>query len=154
MNKILASSILAVCVGYAAMPQWSWEKDELSLKKEQLYKAHIGVGEVQKDFQFRWTLYKNNGLVLHIRYDKFNHQALLYKDYQRNAFKIPLGKSNGGQKDEPQLVMYFKDFSDKKAHFKLYIEGNGAMVLDESISEDTLNNTQNSQNTTTQGQGQ
>ena len=121
---------------YAAAPLWLWEQ-ELSLEKEQTYQATFAVGKVQKDLIFRWTLYKNYGLVLHIRYDKFNHQVVLYTDYQRNSYKIPLGKEvDGIHKLNPHLVMFFKEFSneEEKAHLKLYIEGQGASVLSESIS--------------------
>ncbi len=96
----------------ALAPIWAWEKD-LSLEKEQVYKANFSVGAVQKELEFRWTLYKNYGLILHIRYDKFNHQVLLYTDYQRNAYKISLGRGNSSQKDDPHLIMYFKEFADK-----------------------------------------
>ena len=137
MNKIFLffTPFLLSCVAYALVPIWAWEKD-LSLEKEQVYKANFSVGAVQKELEFRWTLYKNYGLILHIRYDKFNHQVLLYTDYQRNAYKISLGRGNSSQKDDPHLIMYFKEFADKdkKAHLKLYIEGQGAAVLDESIS--------------------
>lgn len=73
--------------------------------------------------------------MLHIRYDKFNHQVVLYKDYQRNAFRIPLARGDNTLKDDPQLLLYFKDFADKKAHLKLYIEGLGVSVLDENLSQ-------------------
>lgn len=116
----------------ASAPAWSWEKS-LWLEKEQLYKARFSVGNVEKDFQFRWTLYKNHGLVLHIRYDKFNHQEVLYTDYQRSSFKIPLGMGQELHKDNPNLLLYFKEFAEKKAAFKLYIEGKGASLESEEI---------------------
>lgn len=128
-------AIFLLCsIALASMPLWVWEKS-LELEKEQVYKADISVGNVQKILEFRWTLFKNKGLVLHIRYDKFNHQVVLYEDYQRNAYKIPLGRGNSEQKDEPHLVIYFKNFSDKKAHLKLYIEGIGASVISESVGK-------------------
>lgn len=71
--------------------------------------------------------------VLHIRYDGFNHQEVLYTDYQRNAFKIALGKGEAREKYAPSLVLYFKEFKDKKAYFKLYIDGS-AMIIGESLS--------------------
>lgn len=128
-------SFLSINTSYAASPLWSWEK-ELSLEKEQTYQALIQVGDVQKELIFRWTLYKNYGLVIHLRYDKFNHQFVLYADYQRNAYKISLGKDTQAHKENPHLLIYFKDFivKDEKAYFKLYIEGQGASVVNESIS--------------------
>lgn len=130
----LLYALFVVIQAYGAISQWSWEKS-LELKKEQVYTAHFDLGNVQKKLEFRWTLFKNQGLVLHIRYDKFNHQVVLYQDYQRNAFKLPLSRGDNTLKDDPQLLLYFKDFADKKAHLKLYIEGFGASVLDENLSQ-------------------
>ncbi|BDB66740.1 hypothetical protein Hc94105_0941 [Helicobacter cinaedi] len=127
-------AVFFIVQAYGAIPQWSWEKS-LELKKEQVYSANFDLGNVQKKLEFRWTLFKNQGLVLHIRYDKFNHQVVLYKDYQRNAFRIPLARGDNTLKDDPQLLLYFKDFADKKAHLKLYIEGLGVSVLDENLSQ-------------------
>lgn len=136
MNKIFLffTPFLLSCAAYALAPIWAWEKD-LSLEKEQVYKANFSVGAVQKELEFRWTLYKNYGLILHIRYDKFNHQVVLYTDYQRNSYKILLGNSTE-KRAAPHLVMFFKEFINKeeKAYLKLYIEGQGVSVLDERIS--------------------
>ncbi len=52
-----------------------------------------------------------------------------------NAFRIPLARGDNTLKDDPQLLLYFKDFADKKAHLKLYIEGLGVSVLDENLSQ-------------------
>ena len=89
---ILFMPFLLFSVLQASVPLWAWER-ELELEKEQTYQATFQVGDVQKELLFRWTLYKNYGLVLHIRYDKFNHQVVLYTDYQRNSYKILLGNS-------------------------------------------------------------
>lgn len=127
------------CVCMAATPRWSWER-ELALEKEQVYQAEIAVGSVQKKLEFRWTLYKNQGLVMHIRYDKFNHQEVLYTDYQRNAFRVKLGRDKAQERYTPYLIIYFKEFKNKKAHFKLYIDGISASILSESISPSTESN--------------
>ncbi|WP_300448997.1 hypothetical protein [Helicobacter mastomyrinus] len=134
MNKIILIFLFLICFEsmHAASPVWLWKKS-LSLEKEQVYTAHFKVGGVQKELRFRWTLFKNYGLVLHLNYDKFNHQIVLYTDYQRNAYKIPLGMEDRAYKDKPHLVMYFKSFSDEKAHLNLYIEGQGVAVLDDSL---------------------
>lgn len=137
MNKIiilLFSCFIFLHILYAASPHWSWDKN-LSLEKEQVYKVNFLVGEVQKELAFRWTLFKNEGLVIHLNYDKFNHQIILYTDYQRNAYKIPLGVGDNSPKNKPYLLLFFKSFADKKAHINLYIEGQGVNVLDENIQE-------------------
>lgn len=115
-----------------ANPLWTWER-EIELEKEQIYQADIAVGDVRKKLEFRWTLYKNHGLVMHIRYDEFNHQEVLYTDHQRNAYKIALGRGKSRDRYTPYFVLYFKDFKDKKAYFKAYIDGVSAMVLEEDF---------------------
>lgn len=121
-----------VAIAFSATPQWSWQK-ELELQKEQNYRADILLDSVEKPFVLRWTLYKNYGLLLHIRYDKFNHQVILYKDYQRSDFTLVLGEN---PKRPPILHIFFKDFADKKAHLKLYIEGVGAIVSNEELGQE------------------
>lgn len=127
--------IFSVNVALGATPQWSWQR-ELELQKEQNYRASFLLDSVEKPFVMRWTLYKNYGLLLHIRYDSFNHQVILYKDYQRSDFTLPLGEN---PKRPPILHIFFKDFADKKAHLKLYIEGVGASLGSEELGqEETL----------------
>lgn len=127
--------IFSVSVALGATPQWSWQR-ELELQKEQNYRASFLLDSVEKPFVMRWTLYKNYGLLLHIRYDSFNHQVILYKDYQRSDFTLPLGEN---PKRPPILHIFFKDFVDKKAHLKLYIEGMGASLGSEDLGqEETL----------------
>ncbi len=127
--------IFSVSVALGATPQWSWQR-ELELQKEQNYRASFLLDSVEKPFVMRWTLYKNYGLLLHIRYDSFNHQVILYKDYQRSDFTLPLGEN---PKRPPILHIFFKDFADKKAHLKLYIEGVGASLGSEELGqEETL----------------
>ncbi|MGX3097782.1 hypothetical protein [Helicobacter sp. 23-1046] len=127
--------VVSVSVMLGATPQWSWQR-ELELQKEQNYRASFLLDSVEKPFVMRWTLYKNYGLLLHIRYDSFNHQVILYKDYQRSDFTLPLGEN---PKRPPILHIFFKDFADKKAHLKLYIEGVGASLGSEELGqEETL----------------
>lgn len=127
--------VASVSVMLGATPQWSWQR-ELELQKEQNYRASFLLDSVEKPFVMRWTLYKNYGLLLHIRYDSFNHQVILYKDYQRSDFTLPLGEN---PKRPPILHIFFKDFADKKAHLKLYIEGVGASLGSEELGqEETL----------------
>ncbi|MGX2985349.1 hypothetical protein ACWIWK_07800 [Helicobacter sp. 23-1048] len=127
--------VVSVSVMLGATPQWSWQR-ELELQKEQNYRASFLLDSVEKPFVMRWTLYKNYGLLLHIRYDSFNHQVILYKDYQRSDFTLPLGEN---PKRPPMLHIFFKDFADKKAHLKLYIEGVGASLGSEELGqEETL----------------
>ncbi|WP_394908481.1 hypothetical protein [uncultured Helicobacter sp.] len=121
--------LLVMTFAQAAQPMWVWQKD-LTLAKEQNYRAKVFLAQAQKPLVMRWTLYKNYGLVMHICYDAFNHQVILYKDYQRSDFTLGLG-DNPEQK--PKLHIFFKDFADKKALLRLYIEGEGASIGEENL---------------------
>ena len=120
---------LVMSVAQAVQPAWVWQRD-LTLAKEQNYRAKVFLAQTQKPLVMRWTLYKNYGLVMHIRYDLFNHQTILYQDYQRSDFVLALG-DNPEQK--PKLHIFFKDFADKKALLRLYIEGEGASIGEENL---------------------
>lgn len=111
----------------ASAPQFTWSKD-LYLQKEQNYRAQIALDSTRKSLVLRWTLYKNYGLVIHVHYDGFNYQTILYTDYQRADFTLPLG-------DNPKSMfhIFFKDFSEQKAHLRLLIEGVGANVEQENL---------------------
>ena len=51
---------------------------KISLKKDQTKKILIKYDTIQKLFQFRWTLYKNGGLVIFRSYDRSVAQNILY----------------------------------------------------------------------------
>ncbi|HIV49781.1 hypothetical protein [uncultured Helicobacter sp.] len=121
--------LLVMTFAQAAQPMWVWQKD-LTLAKEQNYRAKVFLAQAQKPLVMRWTLYKNYGLVMHIRYDAFNHQVILYKDYQRSDFTLGLGDN---PEHKPKLHIFFKDFADKKALLRLYIEGEGASIGEENL---------------------
>ncbi|MCI7485245.1 MAG: hypothetical protein MSA68_04780 [Helicobacter sp.] len=120
--------LLFLNVSHASNLFFTWQKD-LFLEKEQKYYAKVLLDSVQKLLVLRWTLYKNNGLVIHLHYDGFNHQAILYKDYQRAGFSLTLGEN---LKPNPKLHIFFKNFDDKKAHLRLFLEEVGASIVEES----------------------
>lgn len=120
---------LVMTFAQATQPAWVWQRD-LTLAKDQNYRAKVFLAQSQKPLIMRWTLYKNHGLVMHIRYDRFNHQVVLYRDYQRSDFALGLGEN---PQQKPTLHIFFKDFADKKALLRLYIEGEGASISEENL---------------------
>ncbi|CAM2922199.1 hypothetical protein [Helicobacter burdigaliensis] len=110
-----------------APPEWKAQRT-LELKKDEFYLLSFQAKEAQKTLYFRWTLLKNEGLVVHLNYDYFPHQFVLYRDYQRACYKIPLFKAE--QKyysEEPYFMLCFKDYKrvEDIATLKFYIyEGN------------------------------
>ncbi|WP_233704040.1 hypothetical protein [Helicobacter mesocricetorum] len=120
-----------------APPQWKAEKF-LELQKDEFYLLNLQVNEAQKTLYFRWTLLKNNGLVMHLNYDYFPHQFILYQDYKRNCYTLPLLKAE--QKyyaPEPFFMLCFKDYhrGQKIATLKYYIYEGGRdfNIIDERI---------------------
>ncbi|PAF43268.1 hypothetical protein [Helicobacter sp. 11S02629-2] len=103
----------------------------LVLKKDEVYKASISAKKFAKqsslspkNFTLRWTLYKNKGLVVLIKYDNFPYQFILYKDGYKalkfNGFTLNLIDPNGiaSSMNEPNLKLYFKDIKDGESDLK------------------------------------
>lgn len=116
---------LAICLisPLYAPPDWKSEKF-LDLNKDEFYIVTLQANESQKTLYFRWTLLKNNGLVMHLNYDYFPHQFILYRDYQRNCYKVPLFKEEQKNYSEgPFFMLCFKDYNRKTkvATLKYYI---------------------------------
>lgn len=110
-----------------APPEWKAERF-VELKKDEFYVLTLQADDSQKTLFFRWTLLKNEGLVVHLNYDSFPHQFILYQDYQRTCYEIPLWKADQRYYTrEPFFMLCFKDYhrANKIATLKFYIyEGN------------------------------
>ncbi|MDE5591422.1 MAG: hypothetical protein K2I63_00475 [Helicobacter sp.] len=126
MSKILFLFFGLVSYLFAP-PQWKTQKF-LELPKDEFYLLDLKAGENTKTLYFRWTLLKNGGLVMHLNYDHFPHQFVLYQDYQKNCYTVPLLSAE--EKDhmqEPFFMLCFKDYhrSKKIATLKYYIYEGG-----------------------------
>ncbi|WP_456390487.1 hypothetical protein [Hydrogenimonas sp.] len=109
-----------------------WDhKATFVLKKDQLQHVEIKAQGRDHHLAFRWTLYKNGGLVMHISYDRQNFQPLLYAKYRKNSFMIDLfskpADGNVANYWTPYALLQFKAFDPKKreAWFDLLIKGYG-----------------------------
>ena len=120
------SAILGVSNLFA--PPVSIAEKFITLNKDEFYLLTLQAREAAKTLFFRWTLLKNEGLVMHLNYDSFPHQFILYQDYQRRCYKVPLLKPE--QKyysEEPFFMLCFKDYhrTKKVATLKYYLyQGN------------------------------
>lgn len=96
----------------------------IKLKKDEQKKILVKYENFIKTFEFRWTLYKNGGLVILRSYDKIVAQNILYKRYKNNSFRLEL-KSRGKSKryNVPYLLVKFEDFNFKtsEATFKILL---------------------------------
>lgn len=107
---------------------------DLDLKKDEVVYATISASKdsrsigVEKDFTLRWTLYRNEGLVVLVRYDKYPYQFILYKDYKLNGWTLNLLDTQGINRspNQPSIKIYFlgidDPFNDEKsiAHLRIY----------------------------------
>ncbi|RDU71662.1 hypothetical protein CQA66_06085 [Helicobacter aurati] len=127
-------SLLFVNIASSRMPTPSFELD-VDLKKDEVIRANIIArkdsqddGNEAKQFTLRWTLYRNEGLVLLVRYDNYPYQFILYKQYMLNAWRLNLLDTQGVYNtiNQPYLTIYFvgidNPFNDEKtvAHLKIY----------------------------------
>jgi hypothetical protein len=109
----------------------------IKLKKDEQKKILVKYENFEKLFEFRWTLYKNGGLIIHRSYDKIVAQNVLYKRYKNNFFRLEL-KSRGKSKSfsAPYLLVKFEefDFQKSEAVFKIFLYDNKQDVKLEDIN--------------------
>lgn len=111
---------------------------DVGLKKDEVLVASIASTKhpqnptsAHKRFTLRWTLYRNEGLVVLVRYDHYPYQFILYRQYAMDSWKLNLLDSAGVQRDlnQPELVIRFlgidDPFNDEKtvAHLRIYGTG-------------------------------
>jgi len=96
-----------------------WIDDVIYLKKD--YPAIYTIFYNNKSYvlKFRWTLYKNDGLVMLYNYQNHPFQNILYKNYQLNNYKIKINSEDNI--NSPYLMLFFRDFKDNIARFEILI---------------------------------
>lgn len=105
--------------------------EEFILKKDEVKIINLFVENSRKILAFRWTLYKDRGLVMHLTYDRNPHQFHLYKEsHALNAFKLPLTHTRSTKAQNPHILIYFIDFDDykKEAKFRYYLHKYDAQI--------------------------
>ena len=103
----------------------------LKLKKDEEQKIVVKYDGREKLFKFRWTLYKNNGLVIFRSYDKFVAQNILYLRKTSRSFRVVLKPRGLNFYDKPYLLVMFKDFDleTKKAEFELFLSDDTKRIV-------------------------
>ncbi|MBL0707613.1 MAG: hypothetical protein JJW00_01020 [Sulfurimonas sp.] len=86
----------------------------ISLKKDELKKILVKYGAISKLLKFRWTLYKNDGLVIHRSYDRVVAQNILYLEYASNSFIVVLKPRGTKYYKAPYMLVKFKEFDFEK----------------------------------------
>lgn len=96
---------------------------EVELYKDEVKTFNVFVENTTKTLDFRWTLYKDSVLIVHLKYDNMPHQFTLYKE-KSNSAKVYLSNinTNNYHNENPYFILYFVDFDNnmKKAKFRYY----------------------------------
>ena len=95
----------------------------ISLKKDVQKEILVKYDSQKKLFKFRWTLYKNGGLVIHRSYDKIVAQNILYQRYNNQSFRVPLKPFGYKDYNMPYILVKFKKFDVEKneANFDMFL---------------------------------
>ncbi len=83
---------------------------EISLKKDEQKKILVKYDSNERLFKFRWTLYKNGGLVIHRSYDKEVAQNILYMRDKNQSFRLELKPRGADFYNVAYILVSFKEF--------------------------------------------
>jgi hypothetical protein len=99
------------------------EVKQISLKKDELIKILVKYGQTEKLFKFRWTLYVNNGLVIHRSYDRIVGQNILNLNHKNQSFRVELKSRGSDNYNVPYILVKFKEFKydTKEAVFDILL---------------------------------
>lgn len=118
MSKFLLFFFSISLFAFDPLKYW-WINDTIYLKKD--YPAIYKIFYNNKVYilKFRWTLFKNRGLVMLYNYENHPFQNILYKNYQLNGYRIYITKQD--EVNDPYLMIYFKNFKDNVVEFNILI---------------------------------
>jgi len=121
--KRVFSTLLALLVVSSAVfgADLSFISKEISLQKDEQKKILVKYEGREKLFKFRWTLYINDGLVIHRSYGKIVGQNILYAHSKNQSFKQELVTRGAVYYDVPYMLVKFKEFDAKKNEAKFQI---------------------------------
>ncbi len=104
---------------------------KVSLKKDEQTRIIVKYDTKEKLFKFRWTLYKNGGLVIHRSYDRAVSQNILYLRNKNQSFRVELKPRGADFYDVPYMLVKFKKFDYEKheAIFEIYLSDNKNQII-------------------------
>ena len=104
---------------FAISPTYWWIDDTIFLQKDYPVIYKIFYKNKTYILKFRWTLYKNDGIVMLYNYENYPFQNILYKNFQTNGFKKFIALND--KPYSPYFMIYFKDFNNNVAKFDFLI---------------------------------
>ena len=114
--------LLLLLLSFSAQASWRFHK-ELRLKKDNFEVIVFKYDDIQKELRWRWTLFKNNGLVVHRIFNGFVGQYVLYARENSDSFRIQLKPRGIAYANPPYVLVQFKsyDYETKEALFEVFV---------------------------------
>ncbi len=122
--KIFLKIILILSVFFSMGIALDYKQTKrIELAKDEEKKILVNYDGFSKLFKFRWTLFKNGGLVIHRSYDNVISQNILYTRHKNNFIKLKLKSRGAGNYDVPTFLIKFKEFNyqTNKAVIELFL---------------------------------
>ncbi len=106
------------------------EVKRIELKKDEIKEITVKYEHYEKPFKFRWTLYKNEGLVMFYSYGTKVMQNILYLNTKNQSFKVYLKTKGADFYEVPYFLVKFKEFNFKKhqAVFELFLSDKRSQI--------------------------
>ena len=104
---------------FSISPNYWFIYDVIYLKKDYPVLYRISYNQQTYILKFRWTLYKNKGIVMLYNYKNHPYQNILYQNFQLNGFKKFITFRNSPT--SPYFMIYFRDFNENIAKFEFLI---------------------------------
>ena len=106
-------------------------KHKISLKKDEQSRVIVKYDSKEKLFKFRWTLYKNGGLVIHRSYDRAVSQNILYLRNRNQSFRVELKPRGADFYNVPYILVKFKkfDYEKNEAIFEIYLSDDKKQMI-------------------------
>ncbi len=113
------------------------ETKEILLKKDVQKKILVKYADKEKLFKFRWTLYKNGGLVVFRSYDKIVAQNVLYLRHENQSFRVELKTKGADSYNVPYMLVRFKEFKQdtKEALIEILLFDDKKQILLEELKK-------------------
>lgn len=92
---------------------------EYHLKKDETKKILVKYASSEKLLTFRWTLYKNDALVVFSSYDQIVSQHLLYLNHTNQSLRVELVSRGAHDFVVPYMLIKFDDFDFAKHEAKI-----------------------------------
>lgn len=105
--------------------EFSLEKDE----RASVEIVELGFENLKQNFDFYWTLFDTNKIIIHTKFRRFPRQFVLSMKRNLNwATQTLIPDYTNPNVDRARLILEFSGFSEGEARFKIYIEDKDARL--------------------------